>query len=94
MELIEKKLRTLRPSKGHLLTQSADVEEEKRVFASVVNLGTLESADSWMEVSEDEAREVMERVRKSREEAAAASEREHRVQELEQELQRLKSEEA
>lgn len=89
MRLEERQLRTLYPSEGHVLTQNRETPDGERVFASFVQLGSMDSAENWREVTEAEAEVFRERVRREREAAAAEAEREKRRRELEAELAML-----
>lgn len=89
MRLEERQLRTLHPSDGHVLTQNCETPDGERVFASMVQLGSMDSAENWREVTEAEAAAFGERMRQEREAAEAEAERLRRRRELEEELAKL-----
>lgn len=89
MELKEKQLRTLHPAEGHVLTQSADVPDNERIFSPLVCLGSKDSADNWREISIKEAEAIQERVRIEAEARQAEEERERKRRQLEAELAEL-----
>ena len=45
----------LKPKAGCLLTQSADVELQNRVFSEEIWLASTDSADNWEDISIEEA---------------------------------------
>lgn len=45
----------LKPNAGCLLTQSADVELQNRVFSEEIWLASTDSADNWKDISIEEA---------------------------------------
>lgn len=84
MQLQEQTLRTLIPSEGYALTQTADVKDELRTYSSMIHLAPNDSPDSWREIPLEEAREAI-RIRDEKRAAAV------KLRELEQkraELQR------
>lgn len=48
-------VRILKPNNGCLLTQSADVELQNRVFSEEIWLAANDSADNWKDISIEEA---------------------------------------
>lgn len=60
-------VRILKPNNGCLLTQSADVELQNRVFSEEIWLASTDSADNWKDISIEEA----EQLKKQQEELAA-----------------------
>lgn len=48
-------VRILKPNNGCLLTQSADVELQNRVFSEEIWLASTDSADNWKDISIEEA---------------------------------------
>ena len=51
-------VRILKPNEGCLLTQSADVELQKRVFSEEIWLASTDSADNWKDISIEEAEQI------------------------------------
>lgn len=56
----------LKPNAGCLLTQSADVELQNRVFSEEIWLAATDSAENWKDISIEEA----EQLKKQQEEFA------------------------
>lgn len=54
----EIKVRVLRPSEGHKLTQAAEVAIEERVISDRVFLGVNDCPENWKEITDAEAEEV------------------------------------
>lgn len=48
-------VRILKPNEGYLLTQSADVELQDRIFSEEIWLAVTDSADNWKDISIEEA---------------------------------------
>ena len=48
----------LKPNEGCLLTQSADVELQNRVFSDEIWLASTDSADNWKDISIEEAEQI------------------------------------
>ena len=48
-------VRILKPNEGHLLTQSADVELQERIFSEELWLAVTDSPDNWKDISIEEA---------------------------------------
>ena len=59
----------LKPNAGCLLTQSADVELQNRVFSEEIWLASTDSADNWRDISIEDA----ESIKKQQEELIANS---------------------
>ena len=59
-------VRILKPNAGCLLTQSADVELQNRVFSEEIWLASTDSPDNWKDISIEEA----ESLKKQQEELA------------------------
>ena len=57
-------VRILKPNNGCLLTQSADVELQNRVFSEEIWLASTDSPDNWKDISIEEA----EKIKKQQEE--------------------------
>ena len=57
-------VRILKPNAGCLLTQSADVELQNRVFSEEIWLASNDSPDNWEDISIEEA----DRIKKQQEE--------------------------
>lgn len=57
-------VRILKPNAGCLLTQSADVELQNRVFSEEIWLASNDSPNNWKDISLEEA----EQIKKQREE--------------------------
>lgn len=57
-------VRILKPNAGCLLTQSADVELQNRVFSEEIWLASTDSADNWKDISIEDA----EKIKKQQEE--------------------------
>ena len=51
-------VRVLRPNKGCLLTQSADIDIKERVFSEEVWLASTDSADNWKDITIEEADQI------------------------------------
>lgn len=51
----EFKVRVIKPTEGHLLTQANDVEIINRVFSDKVFLAVTDSIENWKEISIAEA---------------------------------------
>ena len=51
-------VRILKPNAGCLLTQSADVELQNRVFSEEIWLATTDSSDNWKDIPLDEAEQI------------------------------------
>lgn len=51
-------VRILKPNAGCLLTQSADVELQNRVFSEEIWLASTDSADNWKDISIEEAEQI------------------------------------
>lgn len=51
-------VRILKPNAGCLLTQSADVELQNRVFSEEIWLATTDSSDNWKDISIEEAEQI------------------------------------
>ena len=62
-------VRVLRPNKGCLLTQSADVDVKERIFSEEIWLASTDSADNWKDITIEEANQI-----KKEQEAAIAEE--------------------
>ena len=62
-------VRILRPNKGCLLTQSADVDIKERIFSEEIWLASTDSADNWKDITIKEADQI-----KKEQEAAIAEE--------------------
>lgn len=62
-------VRVLRPNEGCLLTQSADVEVNERIFSEEIWLASTDSADNWKDITIEEADHI-----KKEQEAAMAEE--------------------
>ena len=48
----------LKPNAGCLLTQSADVELQNRVFSEEIWLASTDSPDNWKDISIEEAEQI------------------------------------
>ena len=89
MQLQEQILRTLTPSDGHVLTQTADVDDDLRSYASMIYLAPNDSPDDWREIPIEEAREAI-RIRDEKRAAAVKMrEIEQKRAELQRELEAL-----
>ncbi|MBQ9076254.1 MAG: hypothetical protein IJY31_00200 [Muribaculaceae bacterium] len=62
----EIKVRVLKPSEGHMLTQAADVAIEDRVISDKVFLAVNDVPENWKEITDAEA----DAIRAGQEEAA------------------------
>ena len=51
-------VRVLKPNAGCLLTQSADVELQNRVFSEEIWLASTDSPDNWKDISIEEAEQI------------------------------------
>ena len=51
-------VRVLRPNKGCLLTQSADVDIKERIFSEEIWLASTDSADNWKDITIEEANQI------------------------------------
>lgn len=51
-------VRILKPNNGCLLTQSADVELQNRVFSEEIWLASTDSPDNWKDISIEEAEQI------------------------------------
>ena len=51
-------VRILKPNAGCLLTQSADVELQNRVFSEEIWLATTDSSDNWKDIIIEEAEQI------------------------------------
>lgn len=51
-------VRILKPNNGCLLTQSADVELQNRVFSEEIWLASTDSADNWKDISIEDAEQL------------------------------------
>lgn len=51
-------VRILKPNNGCLLTQSADVELQNRVFSEEIWLASTDSADNWSDISIEDAETI------------------------------------
>lgn len=51
-------VRILKPNNGCLLTQSADVELQDRVFSEEIWLASTDSPDNWKDISIEEAEQI------------------------------------
>ena len=51
-------VRILKPNAGCMLTQSADVELQNRVFSEEIWLASTDSADNWQDISIEEAEQI------------------------------------
>ena len=51
-------VRILKPNAGCLLTQSADVELQNRVFSEEIWLATKDSPDNWKDINIEEAVQI------------------------------------
>lgn len=60
-------VRIIKPNDGCLLTQSADVELQNRIFSDEIWLAATDSADNWKDIPLDEA----ESLKKQQEELIA-----------------------
>ena len=60
-------VRIIKPNDGCLLTQSADVELQNRIFSDEIWLATTDSPDNWKDIPIDEA----ESLKKQQEELIA-----------------------
>lgn len=54
----EFKVRVLRPTEGHLLTQAQEVELQNRVFSDKVFLAVTDSPTNWREITIAEAETI------------------------------------
>lgn len=54
----EIKVRVLRPTEGHKLTQATEVAIEKRVISDKVFLGVNDCPENWKEITDAEAEAV------------------------------------
>lgn len=57
-------VRILKPNNGCLLTQSADVELQNRIFSEEIWLASTDSPDNWKDIRIEEA----EKIKKQQEE--------------------------
>ena len=48
-------VRIIKPNDGYLLTQSADVELQERIFSEELWLAVTDSPDNWKDISIEEA---------------------------------------
>ena len=48
----------LKPNAGCMLTQSANVELQNRVFSDEIWLASTDSADNWKDISIEEAEQI------------------------------------
>ena len=48
----------LKPNEGYLLTQSANVELQNRVFSDEIWLASTDSADNWKDISIEDAEQL------------------------------------
>lgn len=51
-------VRILKPNTGCLLTQSADVELQNRVFSEEIWLSTTDSPNNWKDISIEDAEQI------------------------------------
>lgn len=51
-------VRILKPNAGCLLTQSAEVELQNRVFSEEIWLASNDSSDNWKDISIEEAEQI------------------------------------
>ena len=51
-------VRILRPNEGCLLTQSADVDVNERIFSEEIWLASTDSADNWKDITIEEADKI------------------------------------
>lgn len=65
----------LKPKAGCLLTQSADVDLQNRVFSEEIWLASTDSPDNWKDISIEEA----ERIKKQQEENIATQQTEEDI---------------
>ena len=66
----------LKPNEGCVLTQSADVELQNRVFSEEIWLASTDSPDNWKDISIEEA----EQLKKQQEELANTQTPEENIQ--------------
>ena len=60
-------VKVLRPNEGCLLTQSADVDVNERIFSEEIWLASTDNADNWKDITIEEADNI-----KKEQEAARA----------------------
>ena len=58
MKINEINVRVLKPNKGCLLTQSADVDIKERIFSDEIWLASTDSADNWKDITIEEADQI------------------------------------
>ena len=92
MHVNEQTIRSITPSEGKVLTQTAEVPLEKRLFTSLVILGKNETMYSWKEITTEEAEELKKEKEKLIEEANSKRATEEKIAKLEAELKALKNE--
>ena len=51
-------VRVLRPNKGCLLTQSANVDVKERIFSDEIWLASTDSVDNWKDITIEEANQI------------------------------------
>ena len=67
-------VRILKPNEGHLLTQSADVELQERIFSEELWLAVTDSPDNWKDIPIAEAESLKKQQEELRSQITEAKE--------------------